>query len=136
MGYSECDEPVTVVCIVNRLYDSYTVFNFGLPAHNNPKGGNLMAKAQQIGGFQVEVVTDVPKVSKTAVRGIYAELIEKVPEDSTQALKIDIGDAKKASTKVSGLKGFLKRHNRVEEFTVVRRQSVIFISRATVAEAE
>lgn len=95
-----------------------------------------MAKAQEIGGFQVEVVTDVPKVSKTAARGIYAELIEKIPEEPTQALKVDIGDAKKASTKVSGLKGFLKRHNRTEEFTVVRRGSEIFISRATVPDDE
>ncbi len=95
-----------------------------------------MAKQQaEIGGFQVEVVTDVPKSSKTDARGIYAELIEKVPEDPTRALKIDIGDAKKASTKVSGLKGFLKRHNRTEEFTVVRRGSEIFISKAVVAEA-
>lgn len=88
-----------------------------------------MAKGKEIGGFQVSVVDEVPAAARRA-RGVYAEIVEQVPDDG-KALKIDYGETKKASTRVSGLRGFLKRHNLVDEFTVVRRGSNVFIAKAT-----
>lgn len=86
-------------------------------------------KEQTVGGFQVSVVDEVPEEAALA-RGVYAELIEKVPPEG-KALKIDYGEAKRASTRVSGLRGFLKRHELLAEYTVVRRGSEVFIARAT-----
>lgn len=80
-----------------------------------------------IGGFQASTVEDVPVVARAA-RGIYNEIIDAVP-DSPKALKLEIGDSKKASTRVTGLRGFLRRHNLTEQFTVVRSGGDIFIAR-------
>ena len=81
---------------------------------------------EDIQGFQVTTIDEVP-VAERAQRGIYGELIENVPDSG--ALQIDIGDAKKAATKVAGLRGYLRRHNKVDDYTVVRQGQLIFVAK-------
>ena len=81
----------------------------------------------EIGGFQAVVVDEVPEVTR-AGRGIYGDIIEAVP-DAPSALKIDIGDPKRAAVKVAGLRGFLRRHNKRDDYVVVRQGAVIFVSK-------
>lgn len=82
----------------------------------------------KIGGFQVSSVTEVPQVARST-RGIYAELIDAVP-DLPEALRIDFGDAKLASTKAAGVRGYMQRNNLKDEFTVVRQGALLFIAKA------
>ncbi len=84
-------------------------------------------KPSTIGGFQVATVSEVPEAARVR-RGIYTDVIEAVPEPP-QALVIDFEEAKKASTRVSGLRGYLRRHNLLDDFTVVRQGSKVFVQR-------
>ena len=80
----------------------------------------------EIGGFQVATVDEIPEQVKKA-KGIYADIVVAAEEAAPRALALNIGDDKKAATKVQGLRGHLKRHGREEEFVVARASSNIYI---------
>lgn len=82
--------------------------------------------AETIGGFQVAEVSEIPEQVKKA-KGIYAEVVAAAVTAAPKALAMQVDEDKKAATRVQGLRGFLKRAQRENEFTVARQASMIYI---------
>jgi 7-keto-8-aminopelargonate synthetase-like enzyme len=90
--------------------------------------------AETIGGFQVAEVAEIPAQVKKS-KGIYAEVVAAAVAAAPRALALEIPEDKKAATRVQGLRGFLKRAEREDEFTVARQASMIYIQFTGAAEA-
>jgi 7-keto-8-aminopelargonate synthetase-like enzyme len=86
----------------------------------------MAEKTTTIGGFQVAEVTEIPEQVKKA-KGIYAEVAAAAVEAAPKALALAVEEDKKAATRVQGLRGFLKRAHRENDFTVARQGSTIYV---------
>lgn len=89
-----------------------------------------------IGGLQVETINEIDSFVRSA-HGVYGEIVAEVEGlPDGKALSIEFHELKKATTRVSGLRAYLKRHNLLKEFTVVRRKTQLYIAKVKEIELE